>query len=99
VTRRQQIGSIDSRIEELKAQQAEIDQRANETRENLQAIRKDAAAGALRAKLSRRLEQFASDGDRVGREVVELQTKRMAIRIELEDLLQNLDFSAPPVKK
>ena len=96
VARRQEIGRIDSKIEELKAQQAEIDQRAGETRQNLNAIRKDKAANALRAKLSKRLEQFASDGDRLGREVVELQTKRMELRIELEDILQDLDLSAPP---
>jgi hypothetical protein len=99
VARRQEIGRIDSRIEELKAQQAELDQRANETRQNLNSIKKDAAAGALRAKLSKRLEQFTSDGDRIGREVVELQTKRMTLRIELEDLLQTLDLTAPPAQK
>lgn len=96
VKRRQEIGRLDSKIEELKAQQAEIDQRANETRRNLDAIKKDAAAAALRAKLSKRLEQFASDGDRLGREVVELQNKRMELRIELEDALQTLDFKAAP---
>ncbi len=102
VARRQEIGKIESRIEELKSQQGEIDQRAAETRRNLEAIKKDAAANALRAKLNKRLEQFASDGDRLGREVVELQTKRMELRIELEDTLQNLDWSAPvssPPKK
>jgi hypothetical protein len=99
VTRRQEIGRIDSRIEELKAQQRELDQRASETRQNLESIKKDPAAGALRAKLSKRLEQFATDGDRLGREVVELQTKRMSLRIELEDMLQNLDLTAPPAPK
>jgi hypothetical protein len=99
VTRRQEIGKIDSKIEELKAQQTEIDQRANETRHNLDAIQKDKAANALRAKLSKRLEQFASDGDKLGREVVELQTRRMELRIELEDILQNLDLTAPPPAK
>jgi len=97
---RQEIGRIDSKIEELKAQQNELDQRARETRENLKAIQKDKAAGALRAKLGKRLEQFTSDGDKLGREVVELQTKRMEIRIRMEDALQDLDLTAPaPVKK
>jgi hypothetical protein len=99
VARRQEIGRIDSQIEELKAQQAELDQRANETRQNLDSIKKDPAAGALRAKLSKRLAEFASDGDRIGRQVVELQTKRMSLRIELEDLLQKLDLTAPPASK
>ena len=95
VKRRQEIGRLDSKIEELKKQQAEIDQRAGETRHNLDAIKKDAAAAALRARLSKRLEDFAKDGDRIGREVVELQNKRMELRIELEDSLQNLDFKVP----
>jgi hypothetical protein len=99
VARRQEIGRIESKIEELKQQQAELDQRANETRQNLNALKKDPAAGALRAKLGKRLEQFTSDGDRIGREVVELQTKRMTLRIELEDLLQTLDLTAPPAPK
>jgi len=99
VKRRQEIGRMDTKIEELKAQRAEIDQRAAETRHNLDAIQKDAAAAALRAKLSKRLEQFASDGDRLGREVVELQNKRMELRIELEDILQNLDLNAPDQPK
>jgi len=62
-------------------------------------IQKDRAAGALRAKLTKRLEQFAADGDKLGREVVELQTRRMEIRIALEDTLQSLDMTAPPPKK
>jgi len=97
VKRRQEIGRLDSKIEELKKQQIEIDQRASETRHNLDAIKKDAAAAPLRARLSKRLEDFAKDGDRIGREIVELQNKRMELRIELEDSLQTLDFKAPAV--
>jgi hypothetical protein len=96
---RQEMGRIDSKIEELKSQQNELDQRARETRENLKAIQKDKAAGALRSKLSKRLEQFASEGDKLGREVVELQTKRMEIRIRMEDALQNIDLSVPQAVK
>jgi hypothetical protein len=97
---RQEMGRIDSKIEELKSQQSELDQRARETRENLKAIQKDKAAGALRSKLSKRLEQFASEGDKLGREVVELQTKRMELRIKVEDAMQDLDLTAPePIKK
>ena len=99
VKKRQEIGKIDTKIEELKAQRTELDQRANETRNNLNAIQKDAAAAGLRARLTKRLEQFTNDGDRVGREVVELQNKRMEMRIELEDALQNFEFKAPEPPK
>ena len=92
---RQEIGRIDTEVEGLKRQQIELDQRANETRENLEAIKKDPAAGALRAKLNGRLDDFTKDGDRIGRKVVELQSQRLEKKIALEDLLQNLEFVAP----
>ncbi len=94
---RQAIGRIDTRIDGLKKQQIELDGRAEQTRQNLRAIKKDrsAQAAGLRARLERRLEEFTRDGDRVGREIVELQSKRLEKKIELEDLLQNLDLRAP----
>ena len=46
----------------------ELDQRAQETRQNLETIKRDPAAGAPRKKLSDRLEQYAKDGDKLGRE-------------------------------
>ena len=95
ITLRQDIGRIDTQIEGLTEQRQSLDQRAEETRQNLEAIKKDAAGGPLRKRLSDRLEVFTKDGDRVGREIVELQNKRMEKKISLEDLLQNLDFTAP----
>ena len=55
---RREIGRIDTEISGLQAQQIELDQRADETRQNLEAIKKDPAAGTLRKKLSDRLEDF-----------------------------------------
>jgi len=49
-----------------------LDQRAEETRQNLRAIRKDARAGALRAKLTQRLEEFTEEANRIGREILTL---------------------------
>ncbi len=92
---RREIGRIDTEIDGLKAQQIELNQRANETRQNLEAIKKDPAANALRRKLSKRLEEFTSDGDRIGRTVVELQSQRLEKKIALEDLLQDLDLRSP----
>jgi hypothetical protein len=96
---RQEIGRIDTQIDGLRAQREDLDQRASETRRSLEAIKKDPAAGALRAKLNKRLDEFTSEADRLGREVVELQSKRLEKKIELEDLLQNLDLNAPDAPK
>ena len=93
---RRDIGRIDTEIDGLKAQQIELDQRANETRENLEAIKKDSAANALRKKLSDRLDDFTREGDKLGRRIVELQSQRLEKKIALEDLLDDLDLSAPP---
>jgi len=91
---RQKIGRIDTEVEGLKQQQAELDQRAEETRENLQAIKKDPKAAELRARLSKRLEEFTSEADKLGRRVVELDSKRLELKIDLEDRLRDLTITA-----
>ena len=90
---RQDVGRIDTELEGKVRTRAELDQRAQETRANLEAIKRDPAAGALRKRLSDRLEQFTKDGDKLGRDLVELQTKRTELKIALEDALQNLDLT------
>jgi len=98
VSLRQEIGRIDTERDGLKAQQYELDQRANETRQNLESIKKDPRAGDLRGRLSKRLEEFSKEGDRIGRALVELASRRLERKIELEDRLQNLNLTAPPTK-
>ena len=92
---RQEVGRIDTEVDGLKRQQVELDQRAAATRANLEALKKDPAAGSLRAKLNARLDDFTKDGDRIGRKIVELQSQRLEKKIALEDLLQGLAFEAP----
>lgn len=99
VDRRREIGRIDTEIDGLRRQQGELDRRAEETRRNLEAIKKDAAASKLRRRLSSRLDEFTRKADEIGRKLVELQAKRLEKKIELEDLLQDLDLTAPPKKK
>ena len=96
---RQEIGQIDTTLQGLKAQQIELDLRANETRQNLESIKKDPRAGDLRGRLSKRLEEFSKEGDKIGRTLVELQSRRLEKKIELEDRLQNLDLTAPAPTK
>jgi hypothetical protein len=97
VQKRQEIGRIDTQIDGLKRQQIEIDRRAQETRANLESLKRDnsAAAAGLRRRLGERLEQFTKDGDKLGRSLVELQSKRLERKIEVDDLLVNLDFTPP----
>jgi hypothetical protein len=92
---RQEIGRIDTEIDGLERQQVELDQRASETRANLEAIKKDPAAGSLRKKLSQRLDDFTAEADKIGRRIVELNSNRLEKKIALEDLLQDLDLRAP----
>jgi len=99
IARRQEIGKIDTKLQGLKAQQIELDQRANETRQNLESIKKDPRAGELRGRLSARLEEFSRLGDKIGRSLVELQSERLEKKIELEDRLQSLDLNAPAPTK
>jgi hypothetical protein len=89
IAKRREMGRIDTEVQSLQAQQGELDQRVNETRESLKAVAKDPRAAALRARLGQRLEQFLRDADAVGRKLVELQSKRLTLKIELEDLLQS----------
>jgi len=96
---RKEMGRIDTQIDGLRRQQQALDQRADETRQNLRAIRKDARAGALRAKLTQRLEEFTEEANRIGREIVTLQSARLEKKIELEDLLEGLELHAPEPQK
>ena len=89
---RQDIGRIDTEIDGLRQQRESLDQRASETRRSLISIAKDTAAAALRQKLNKRMDEFTSEADRVGRAIVELQSRRLEKKIEIEDLLQGLVF-------
>ncbi len=98
VDKRVEIGRIDTKIDGLRRQQAELDARAEQTRSDLRAIEKDTAAAAQRKKLTERLESFSKDAAKLGREIVELNTKRVDLKVQLEDLLQNLELTAPDKK-
>ena len=94
IAKRQEIANIDREIGNLKKQQRELDQRANQTRQNLEALKKDKAAGKLRARLSKRLDGFTKDGDKLGRRVVELTSQRLERKIEIDELVDGLSFQA-----
>src|SRR5690606_23109108 len=92
---RREIGRIDTEVEGLRRQQAELEQRAEQTRRNLEAIKKDPAANSLRARPNQRLEASSPEAAAAGRKIVELESKRLEKKIELEDMIQDLDLRAP----
>jgi outer membrane murein-binding lipoprotein Lpp len=94
VQARQEIGRIDTQLQGLSAQQEQLDQRANEERENLTAIQKDPRASALRKRLTQRLDELSKQAEEIGRKLVELNSQRLERKIELEDKLRDLDLSA-----
>lgn len=89
VQKRRELGRIDTEIGGKQQQQAELDERVNQTRESLRAIQRDPRAAALRKRLGERLDEFLREADALGRSLVELQSKRLELKIELEDLLQS----------
>ncbi|MEZ4454386.1 MAG: OmpA family protein [Nannocystaceae bacterium] len=95
VQRRQAIGRIDAEVDGLRRQQGELLGRSDETRDNLAAIQRDPRAGSLRSLLNKRLEEIARESDALGRQLVELQSRRLAEKIALEDALQGLDLALP----
>lgn len=100
VDRRREIARLDEQIDGYRRQRDVLDQRAQETRQTLVSIEKDRSptAAQLRQKLTKRLEDFGKDGDKLGRDMAELESKRLEKRIEMEDALQSLDISAPKTK-
>jgi hypothetical protein len=92
ISKRKEIADIDREVANLKKQQRELDQRADQTRRNLEAIKKDPAGGRLRARLSKRLNEFTKEGDKLGRRVVELTSQRLERKIEIDELIDGLTF-------
>ncbi len=88
VKARRELGRIDSEVSSLEEQRMQLDQRAQETRSSLRSIEKDKRAGALRGRLQQRLEEMVREADALGRKIVDLQSKRLELKIELEDLIE-----------
>jgi hypothetical protein len=88
VKARRELGRIDTEMQTLSEQQAQLNERAQETRSSLRSIEKDKRAGALRGRLQTRLEEMVREADAIGRKIVDLQSKRLELKIELEDLIE-----------
>jgi hypothetical protein len=96
VDKRRELARFDEQIEGLTERRNKLDQRAEELRQNIRAISKNNRAAEQRAKWTKQLDEFTSEGNKLGAQLAELEAKRMDKRIELEDALQDLDLTAPP---
>jgi hypothetical protein len=98
---RREMGRIDEQISGRERQQDQLDERMRQTRLNIRAIEKDKspAAARLRVEQQKRLEEFTAESNRVGREIVALQSQHLQKKIKLGDMLENLTIKAPDAKK
>lgn len=95
VEMRREIGRLDTEIAGLQQQQAQLDERAQETRASLRSIEKDARAAELRRKLQQRLEEVTREAAARGRRIVELQNQRLEKKLALEDkIADGISFGA-----
>ncbi len=101
VDRRREVARIDEQITGLTERRNKLDQRANELRENIRAIQRNPQAGPQRAKWTKQLDEFTSEGNKLGAQLADLEAKRLDQRVELEDALQELEITPPaqPAKR
>ncbi|NUP09084.1 MAG: DUF4139 domain-containing protein [Polyangiaceae bacterium] len=95
VEKRRELAKLEEQIYGLSEKRNKLDQRAGELRENLRSIEKNTQANAQRQKWTKQLDEFTSEGNKLGAQLAELEAKRLDKRIEMEDLLQDLELTAP----
>jgi hypothetical protein len=100
VDKRRELGRLEEQLFGLTEKRNKLDQRASELRANIQAIEKNNQAAAQRQKWTKQLDEFSTEGNKLGAQLAELEAKRLDARSELSDLIQELDVTAPsPAKK
>ncbi len=99
VDKRRALGKIEEQISGLTEKRNKLDQRASEIRANIQAIEKNNQANEQRQKWTKQLDEFNQEGNKLGAQLAELEAKRLDLRSETNDLLQDLELTAPPPSK
>ena len=95
IDRRREVAKLEEQLRGLTQKRDQLDQRANELRQNLQAIAKNPAAGEQRAKWTKQLDEFTSEGNKLGAQLADLEAKRLDGRVELENALENFELTMP----
>ncbi len=99
VDKRREMAKLEEQLYGLTERRNKLDQRSGELRENIRSIEKNTQANAQRQKWTKQLDEFTSEGNKIGVQLAEIEAKRLDKRIELEDLLQDLELTAPPAAK
>ncbi len=98
IDKRREVAKLDEQIDGLRRRRDTLDQRSNELRRNLRSIEKNNEAKPQREKWTKQLEEFTAEGNKAGAQMAELEAKRLDARVAMEDLLQDLEFTAPERK-
>ena len=93
--RRRSVAKLEEQLHGLTQKRDQLDQRAGELRENLRAIAKNPAAGTQRAKWTKQLDEFATEGNKLGAQLADLEAKRLDARVELENALEAFELVMP----
>ena len=93
--RRRAVAKLEEQLQGLTQKRNQLDQRAGELRENLRAIAKNPAAGTQRAKWTKQLDEFATEGNKLGAQLADLEAKRLDARVELENALEAFELVMP----
>jgi len=99
VDKRRELAKLEEQSLGTTERRNKLDQRAGELRENIRSIEKNTQANVQRQKWTKQLDEFTSEGNKLGVQLAEIEAKRLDKRIELEDLLQDLELTAPPAPK
>jgi hypothetical protein len=97
--KRRAVAKLDEQLVDLTERRNKLDQRASELRQNLAAIAKNPRAGAQRDKWTKQLDEFASEGNKMGAQLADLEAKKLDQRVQLEDALEEFELTPPAPKK
>ena len=98
IDKRRELGKLEEQLSGLTEKRNKLDQRAHELRANLEAIAKNPQAATQRTKWAKQLDDFTSEGNKLGSQLADLEAKRLDKRTELEDAVEGLEITVP-VKK
>jgi hypothetical protein len=98
IDKRRAVARLEEQIAGIIERRNKLDQRAGELRVNLRAIAKNPRAGEQRDKWTKQLDEFASEGNKLGAQLADLEAKKLDLRVQLEDTLEEFELVPTPKK-
>ncbi|MDB4976188.1 MAG: uncharacterized protein JWN48_4529 [Myxococcaceae bacterium] len=93
---RTELGQLDAQIAAAEAEQREVNQGLDETRQNLKAIEKLASAKDLRVRLYERLKQLDARGGQLTTQLIEARTRHAELQVRLNEALDHVTLARQP---